>query len=98
MVTADHEAGGFAETDLTPKIKSEFPSRKNLSEVLGFLGENWQSVKLSISNAVPLRGASLPDPQTWFINHPYEEALFNERDICIRFFIKHPKNSFPWGL
>ncbi|MGD8467412.1 MAG: mucoidy inhibitor MuiA family protein, partial [Desulfobacterales bacterium] len=38
-------------------------------------GENWQSVKLSISNAAPLKGASLPDPQSWFINHPYDEML-----------------------
>ena len=40
-------------------------------------GENWQAVKLSISNAVPLKGASLPDPQNWFVNQTSNELLFS---------------------
>ncbi len=28
-------------------------------------GEDWQNVKLSVSNAMPLKGATLPDPQPW---------------------------------
>lgn len=33
-------------------------------------GEDWKDVVLSISNAVPLRGASLPDQQSWYLDVP----------------------------
>jgi len=31
-------------------------------------GENWSDVKLSISNAVPLKGGKLPDQKSWFLH------------------------------
>ena len=30
-------------------------------------GESWKDVKLSVSNAVPLKGASLPEAQSWYL-------------------------------
>jgi uncharacterized protein (TIGR02231 family) len=33
-------------------------------------GENWEEVRLSVSNAVPLRGSTLPDLHTWYLELP----------------------------
>jgi len=35
-------------------------------------GEPWNGVKLSVSNAIPMRGASLPDLETWKVTIPPE--------------------------
>lgn len=35
-------------------------------------GENWNEVKLAVSNAIPLKGAALPDLQTWHLRFPPE--------------------------
>jgi len=39
-----------------------------LSKITQKTGEDWEKVKLSISNAIPLRGVSLPSLNTWFLN------------------------------
>ncbi|MHC4208046.1 MAG: mucoidy inhibitor MuiA family protein, partial [Planctomycetota bacterium] len=33
-------------------------------------GEHWENVKLSVSNAMPLKGAALPDIESWYLNLP----------------------------
>ena len=33
-------------------------------------GENWQDVKLAVSNAIPLKGAALPDMHSWHLSLP----------------------------
>jgi uncharacterized protein (TIGR02231 family) len=45
-------------------------------------GEDWKNVALSISNVVPLRGASLPDPQSWFLDVP---RLVEQRKARVEF-------------
>ena len=39
-------------------------------------GENWDQVKLAVSNAIPLKGTALPDLQSWYVNLPSKEMLF----------------------
>ncbi|MCP4621908.1 MAG: mucoidy inhibitor MuiA family protein [bacterium] len=38
-------------------------------------GENWNMVKLAVSNAIPLKGAALPDLHSWHLSLPPEPAL-----------------------
>jgi len=33
-------------------------------------GENWDSVKMTVSNSVPMTGGGLPDPQSWQLKIP----------------------------
>ncbi len=34
-------------------------------------GENWDDVDLSVSNALPMKGTALPDPQGWHLQLPH---------------------------
>ncbi len=38
-------------------------------------GENWQDAKLAVSNAIPLKGAALPDLHSWHLSLPIEHML-----------------------
>ena len=38
-------------------------------------GEDWKNVKIAISNAVPLRGAALPDMKSWYLRLPPEDLF-----------------------
>lgn len=38
-------------------------------------GEIWQDVKLVVSNAIPLKGAALPDLHSWHLSLPIEHML-----------------------
>jgi uncharacterized protein (TIGR02231 family) len=38
-------------------------------------GEHWQNVKLAVSNAIPLKGAALPDLHSWHLSLPIEHML-----------------------
>ena len=40
-------------------------------------GENWDNVKLSVSSAIPLRGAVLPDLHSWHLSLPPEPMLMD---------------------
>ncbi len=48
------------------------------ARILQKTGENWKDVKLTVSNAVPLKGVSLPDLESWYIDMPpvNEPVLF----------------------
>jgi uncharacterized protein (TIGR02231 family) len=46
-------------------------------------GENWQDIKLAVSNAIPLKGASLPDMQSWNLSLPAEEMLLAGAPVAI---------------
>ena len=39
-------------------------------------GENWKDVQLSVSNAMPLKGAALPDMESWYLSLPSRNMLF----------------------
>jgi len=38
-------------------------------------GENWENVKLAVSNAIPLKGAELPDLHSWHLNLPVPDVM-----------------------
>ncbi|MCP4399133.1 MAG: mucoidy inhibitor MuiA family protein [bacterium] len=38
-------------------------------------GEDWKGVKLAVSNAVPLKGAALPEAQSWYLDLRPQELL-----------------------
>ena len=39
-------------------------------------GENWEEAQLSVSNAIPLKGASLPDPKSWILRRPMPMPVY----------------------
>ena len=39
-------------------------------------GEHWNDVKLSVSNAMPLKGGALPDMESWYLNLPSRNIVF----------------------
>jgi uncharacterized protein (TIGR02231 family) len=39
-------------------------------------GENWNDVKLSVSNAMPLKGGALPDMESWYLSLPSRDMVF----------------------
>jgi uncharacterized protein (TIGR02231 family) len=39
-------------------------------------GERWENVKLSVSNAMPLKGAALPDIESWYLSLPCSDMAW----------------------
>lgn len=44
------------------------------SRILQKTGEDWQDVRLSVSNVVPLAGSRVPEAQSWWLDIPRPEA------------------------
>ena len=59
-----------------PIYKADAPldlSRLNLTmfaRIRQTTGENWENITLAVSNAIPLKGAALPDLHTWRVGMP----------------------------
>ncbi|MDM8542804.1 mucoidy inhibitor MuiA family protein [Desulfococcaceae bacterium HSG9] len=59
-----------------PVYKADAPldlSRLNLTmfaRIRQTTGENWENITLAVSNAIPLKGAALPDLHTWRVGMP----------------------------
>lgn len=68
----------FYKINVPPDLKEKKITM--LSKIIQKTGEDWENVKLSISNAIPLRGVSLPSLNPWFLNIYPERKLQMKKD------------------
>ena len=45
-------------------------------------GEHWKNVKLAVSNAIPLKGAALPEVESWYLSLPPQETLMIDAAVA----------------
>ena len=63
-----------------PVYKTDAPSDLSRLDLTMFArirqktGENWENITLAVSNAIPLKGAALPDLHTWRVGMPKQLA------------------------
>ena len=67
----------------TPVYKVDVPLDLSSAKLTMFArinqksGENWEDVKLTISNAIPLKGTALPEPKVWYLDFPnYDQPVY----------------------
>jgi len=46
-------------------------------------GENWEGVEVAVSNAIPIKGASLPDLKSWHLHFPTENLVLGAAPVPV---------------